>query len=122
MKISKIILVLIGISFLYSCAEAKESIHDKKIAEYKEAIKINPNDAVAHYNLGVIYGKDGLWGEATKEFEKTIRLKPDFAEAHNNLGLAYLNISRRGNALEEYEILKKLDEEAANKLFDYISK
>jgi len=49
-------------------------------------------------------------------------LKPDFAEAHCMLGLAYLMTDNKGSALEEYKILKTLDAEQANKLFNLIYK
>jgi len=58
--------------------------------------------------------------EAIEFFKQAIRIKPDYADAHNNLGLAYLGLNDRGSALEQYKILKKLDTEQANKLFNFI--
>jgi hypothetical protein len=43
-------------------------------------------------------------------------------EAHYNLGVAYINLKDRGSAMEQYKILKKLDTELANKLFNNIYK
>jgi len=45
---------------------------------------------------------------------------PDLAEAHYGLGVAYLIIRDRGAALEQYSILKNLDRELANELFNLI--
>jgi hypothetical protein len=42
--------------------------------------------------------------------------------AHYNLGLAYLITGDKGSALEEYKILKTLNAELANKLFNLINK
>ena len=53
-------------------------------------------------------------------FKQAIRINPDLADAHNNLGIAYLLLNDRGSALEQYKILKKLDTELANKLFNFI--
>ncbi len=58
--------------------------------------------------------------EAIEFFKQAIRIKPDYADAHNDLGLAYLGLNDRGSALEQYKILKKLDTEQANKLFNFI--
>jgi len=44
------------------------------------------------------------------------------AEAHFNLGLGYLIFKNTGAALEEYKILKTLDKDLANKLFNSIYK
>jgi tetratricopeptide (TPR) repeat protein len=61
---------------------------DEAIAEYKEAIRINPNDARVHNNLGGICAKQGKWEEAIAEFEKAIRINPNHANAHKNLEMA----------------------------------
>ena len=45
---------------------------------------------------------------------------PDDAEAHFNLGSAYHSLNDRNSALEQYKILKKLDTEMANELFNLI--
>jgi tetratricopeptide (TPR) repeat protein len=58
--------------------------------------------------------------EAIEFFKQAIRIKPDYVDAHNNLCLAYLGSNDRGSALEQYKILKKLDTELANKLFNFI--
>ena len=42
------------------------------------------------------------------------------ARVHISLGLAYLGLNDRGSAVEQYKILKKLDTELANKLFNAI--
>jgi hypothetical protein len=47
---------------------------------------------------------------------------PDDARMHYLLGLQYVNSGNRDSALEQYQILKKLDTERADKLFDYIYK
>ena len=55
-------------------------------------------------------------------FKQAIKINPDFADAHYNLGLAYLLLNDRGSALEQYKILKSLDSELANELFNLIYK
>ncbi|MHC4655704.1 MAG: tetratricopeptide repeat protein [Planctomycetota bacterium] len=76
----------------------------------------------AHYNLGNAYGKLGCYLEAIGAFKQVIRIEPDFAEAHCGLGVTYLMTGDKDSALEEYKILKTLDAELANKLFNLIYK
>ncbi len=52
--------------------------------------------------------------------KQAIRIRPDFAEAHYNLGYTYILLNDRDFALEQYKILKSLDSERANKLFNLI--
>jgi tetratricopeptide (TPR) repeat protein len=81
--------------------------YQEAIESYKQAIEIDPDDADTHYNLGVAYVKAGMHKEAFESFRQVIRINPDDADA-----LA---------ALEQYEMLKTIDPELANKLFDGIN-
>ncbi|MBU0701915.1 tetratricopeptide repeat protein [bacterium] len=60
--------------------------------------------------------------EAIEAYKQAIRIKPDFALAHCNLGLTYLHLGDSGSALDEYKILKNIDTDLANKLFNLIHK
>ncbi|MFZ3064542.1 MAG: tetratricopeptide repeat protein [Nitrospirota bacterium] len=103
-------------------AYVKLSMYREAIEAFKQAIRIKPDDANAHNNLGATYGKLSMYREAIETFKQTIRIKPDLADAHYNLGYTYLQLNDRGSALEEYKILKDLDQESANKLFNAIYK
>ena len=100
----------------------KLGLHQEALQAFKQVIRLKPDDADAHYNLGTAYGKLDLYQEAIQAFKQATRLKPDFAEAHYNMGVAYTLIGDSGSALEEYKILKNLDTERANKLFNSIYK
>ena len=94
---------------------------EEEFEVYKQAIKINPDDAKAHYDLGLAYGESIKWKKAIKSYKQAVRINPDFAEAHYFLGGAYVFSEDRGGALEQYKILKKLDTELANELFSLIA-
>jgi len=96
--------------------------YTEAVEAYKQAIRIKPDYAGAHYNLGVTYDNLGRYTEAVEAYKQAIRIKPDLAEAHNNLGVTYLILGDRGSALNEYKILKDLDKDRANKLFNLIYK
>jgi Flp pilus assembly protein TadD len=59
---------------------------DEAIGQFREAIRLKPDYAKAHYDLGVALGNQGQTGEAIGQYQEAIRLKPDYADAHNNLG------------------------------------
>ena len=79
-------------------------------------------NAIAHSNLGVVYNKLDMYEESIEASKQAIKINPDCMEAHSNLGVAYINLKDRGSAMEQYKILKKLDTELANKLFNNIYK
>ena len=94
--------------------------HSEAIESLKQAIRIKPDLAEAHCNLGVAYWSLGRYSEAIESYKQAIRIKPDYAEAHYFLGLAYIITRDKGSALDEYKILKEINKELANKLFNLI--
>ena len=60
--------------------------------------------------------------EEIESYKQAIRLDPDYADAHYNLGYAYILLNDKESALEQYKILKNLDSERANELFNLIYK
>lgn len=47
---------------------------DLAIEDYKKAIELDPDDAIAHNNLGMLLEQKGYQGEAQKRFEQADRL------------------------------------------------
>ncbi len=82
---------------------------------------VNNIEAKKHFELGLSYVKSGKHLEAVNAFKQAIRIEPDYADAHYNLGILYLITDNKGSALEEYKILKDLDKEKANELFNLIN-
>lgn len=96
--------------------------YNEAVEAYKQAIRIESDNAGAHYNLGVAYANLGRNNEAVEALKQAIRIKPDYAVAHYALGAVYLMLEDSGSALEEYKILKDLDKDLANQLFNFIYK
>jgi len=94
--------------------------YTEEIEANKQAIRIKPDYAEAHLNLGWVYGQLGRYTEAIEAYKQAIRIKPDYAKAHLNLGATYLIVGDKGSALDEYKILKGLNRNSANKLFNLI--
>jgi len=90
------------------------------IEAYKQAIFIQPDLAVPYCNMGRTYQDLKRYREAIDAYKEAIRIKPDFMDAHYNLGVAYLNVRDKSSALDQYKILKDLDKDSANELFNLI--
>ena len=58
------------------------------IAHYEQALRIKPDYAEAHNNLGIALAQTGKIEDAIGQYEQALRIKPDYAEAHYNLGNA----------------------------------
>ena len=106
-----------------SVTYAHFGLYKDAIEARKQAIRIDPNDAMNYYNLGEYYDHLGLYKDAIEAYKQAIRIDPDrviCAIFHFNLGLSYFLIGDNNSALNEYKILKELDIDLANKLFDFI--
>jgi protein O-GlcNAc transferase len=54
---------------------------------YQTAIKLRPDFAIAHSNLGSCYYDLQDFTSAVKSFNYAIQLEPNFPDAYNNLGM-----------------------------------
>jgi len=88
----------------------------------KESYKGKPTGYMEFYQGGIDGATLGKYEEAIEACKQALSINPDFAEAHFNLGMAYINLNNRDSALEQYKILKNLDTEMANDLFNEIYK
>jgi tetratricopeptide (TPR) repeat protein len=95
---------------------------EKAITHYKNAINSKPNYGSAYYGLGLAYLELQKNKEALENFKQAVRIKPDFASAHYGLGIIFLVQGDKNAALGEYKILKDLDQDIADQLFDMIYK
>src|SRR5262245_57853015 len=59
---------------------------DRAIADYTEAIRLNPKLALAHNNRGNAWRDKRDYDRAIADFTEAIRLDPKFALAYNNRG------------------------------------
>ena len=66
------------------------------------AVKLSPQDAEAHNNLGNTLKELGRLDEAEDSYNQALSLKPDYAEAHNNLGIVLHELGRLDKAVSSY--------------------
>lgn len=95
-------------------------LYNRAEEAFKETIHIKLDYAEAYLNLGIACANSRRYEEAEEVYKQAIRLKPDYAEAYFELGFNYLFMGDKASALDVYKILKDLDEEKANKLFNLI--
>ncbi|MEB3831791.1 tetratricopeptide repeat protein, partial [Phormidium sp. CCY1219] len=72
------------------------------IASYNEAIRLQPDYALAYYNRGVAQGNLGQYEEAIASFNEAIRLQPDFAVAYYSRGIAQGNLGQHEEAIASF--------------------
>jgi tetratricopeptide (TPR) repeat protein len=90
-------------------ASKNKSDWDQAIAEYTEALRINPNNAAAYNNRGNAYYDKGDYDRAIADYNQAIRLDPNFVFAYNNRGNAYDNKGDSDRAIADYNQAIRLD-------------
>lgn len=68
-----------------------------------EAATLNPADASAHYNLGLIHQQRGEGDAARERFERAIQIDADEIDAHYQLGRIARTQKRFADAIKNFE-------------------
>jgi tetratricopeptide (TPR) repeat protein len=79
-----ILVILVLRNLLSDVLSAQRSREEFK--QNLETATLNPADASAHYNLGLIYQQRGQYSEAKQCFVRAIEIDPDETDAHYQLG------------------------------------
>lgn len=76
---------------------------DEAIKNSKEALRINPEYAAAHYNLGSALARSNRLEESLVHLRATIRIQPDHMDAHLNLGTALFQLGEIEESVKYFE-------------------
>ena len=83
--------------------------YDRAIANYDQAIRLNPNYAIAFYNRGYAWRAKGEYDRSIADYDQVIRLDPNFSAAFNNRGTAYDDKKDFDRAIADYDQAIRLD-------------
>jgi tetratricopeptide (TPR) repeat protein len=83
------------------------------VTEYKRAMRIAPDDAGLHYNLGMAYAQGEQMTDAVRCVEKALALDARFVGVSDtvafNMGYVLLKNGRKGKAKECFETARRLN-------------
>ena len=68
-------------------------------ANYRDAVRLAPEDTVPHFNLGTLLEEQGRREEAALAYGQAVNRDPEFADAHCNLGLLLEAMGRKREAV-----------------------
>lgn len=83
-------------------------------AGLEQALRVRPDSAEAHLDLGNIYLRDGNTREAIAHYRQVLRVRPDDALAHYHLGVAFQTEERLDEAVSHYRSAVRADPEFAD--------
>ena len=83
------------------------------MSDFEAALRIKPDYAVAHVNLGNCLFTTGHLEEAISNYRGALQIDPDYAIAHNDLGYALQRAGRLSEATAEYREALRIDPASA---------
>jgi Flp pilus assembly protein TadD len=90
-------------------ALATKNRQAEALANFQEAIRINPRWADLHNNLGNVLRQTGRFQEALVEYRKAIQLNPNLPAAHKNSGEVLVELGRFQEAVDQLSQAARLD-------------
>ncbi|AFZ35723.1 sulfotransferase [Stanieria cyanosphaera PCC 7437] len=72
------------------------------IEQYRQLIKLNPERAELHADLGSLYARQQNWQKAIAAYQQAIKLNPDFAGAYRNLARVLTQTGNQSKAVERW--------------------
>jgi tetratricopeptide (TPR) repeat protein len=90
-------------------ALARQGRLAEALANYQEAIRINPSLVLAHNNLGNLLNNTGKLEEALVEYRKAVQLDPSLPVVHNGIGIVLVELGRFDETMNEFTNAARLD-------------
>ena len=83
--------------------------NDRAIADYNDAIRIDPDNADAFYGRGNAWSEKFDDARAFADYDEAIRLDPNHAPALNNRGAAWLAMGQNDHAVADFSAAIRID-------------
>jgi tetratricopeptide (TPR) repeat protein len=94
---------------LLGIIESSQQDFPKALAAFEEALKLSPNSARTHNNLGNVYVAEKKTDTAEKEFRTALRIDPANRDANYNLGVLLLARGSTAEAISHFERVRPVD-------------
>ena len=100
--------------------------YDRAIADFIEALRLDPDAAAAYYRRGLSYAEKGEPQQAVLDYTEALRRDPHNAGAYRARGDAHANAGRYDQAVADYTEALRLDDKDAvarrNRAWTYLKK
>ena len=88
---------------------------ERAVQDYDEAIRLDPELALAYLFRGIAYDELGEYDQAALDYGEATRVDPKLAPAYGNRGIVYfINLGDTEKAIEDFDEAIRLDSEAPN--------
>jgi lipoprotein NlpI len=92
--------------------------YDRAMADYNEAIRLDPKYANAYNNRASAWSEKGDFDRAIGDYSEAIRLNPKYADAYYNRAVAWRDKGDLDKAIADYSEVIRLDPKDATAFFN----
>jgi len=85
--------------------------YDHAIADFNQALKLDPNHVQSYNNRGQIYFNKKDYDRAIADFNQAIKLDPNDTDTYYNRGLAYKNKGSLDLAVQDFNKVLELNDD-----------
>ena len=96
-----IVQISADVYFQEGVKKARRGDYQGAIEDFTQALRLNPQDAIAFNNRGLAYANQGDYQPAIADYNQALRLNPQDAEAYYNRGLAYRKLGDTQQAITD---------------------
>ena len=86
----------------------RQGLPDEAAEAYRKALKLDPESASAHYNLGASLARSGKFAEAESHLRAALKTSPN-TQAYTGLGVVLLQLGRTDEAIASLQAAIKAD-------------
>jgi len=91
----------------------RNNVWSNSISLWRDSVKKDYQNPLAHTNLGRAYEEEGMLDDAISEHKKVLAINSNIAVAHYNLGNVYARQGRLAEAISEYKQSLAIDPNSA---------
>src|SRR6266567_5816206 len=102
-------------------AQMQMSQMDEATPLLEKLVKLSPENAMGHLDLGIVYADRGHKPEALAELKQSIRLAPNNVNAHWRLGRLYRSMGMTAEAKAEFDKASTLNKSEDERLLKVMS-
>ena len=108
-----------GIAYFYrGNSQYFQTQYEQAIADYSQALQIDPKAAFMYTNRGIAHAAQGNYEQAIADFNQAIQLDPEDAFAYIDRGIAYDELGKYEQAIADYSQAIQLNPEAADAYYN----
>ncbi|NLX11869.1 MAG: tetratricopeptide repeat protein [Chloroflexi bacterium] len=88
---------------------AFQEAYDQAVADYDEALRLNPDLAEGYVNRGLTHVRLGRYEQAIADYDRALAIDPAYINAYHSRAEAAYDLGRLGAAIDDYTRILELD-------------